>query len=309
MVQVFFAGGDARWAVYEAPLRRALDAVLPEYVLGPDLDPALAEYVIYAPGAGCDDFTQFPRAKAVLGLWAGVEKIAPNPTLTQPLARMVDHGLTQGMVEYCLGHALRHHLGMDRYIHGLKGDWKQAPPPLASSRKVAVLGLGALGHAVAEALVQVGFDVHGWARRPREVAGISAHHGPEGLRAALGGAEIVILLLPQTAGTENTLNAETLALLAPGAAVINPGRGPLIDDEALLAALERGQVGHATLDVFRIEPLPPEHPFWHHPNVTVTPHIAAETRPETSAQVIAENIRRGEASEPLLHLVDRQAGY
>jgi glyoxylate/hydroxypyruvate reductase A len=90
---------------------------------------------------------------------------------------------------------------------------------------------------------------------------------------------------------------------------VNPGRGPLIDDEALLAALDAGHVGHATLDVFRTEPLPPDHPYWAHPRVTVTPHIASETRPASAARVIAENIRRGEAGEPFLHLVDRDAGY
>ena len=91
--------------------------------------------------------------------------------------------------------------------------------------------------------------------------------------------------------------------------IINPGRGALIDDEALLAALDTGQIGHATLDVFRTEPLPPEHPYWGHPKVTVTPHIASETRPETASETIAENIRRGEAGEPFLHLVDRDVGY
>ena len=135
------------------------------------------------------------------------------------------------------------------------------------------------------------------------------HSGDDGLKKALQDAEIVVLLLPDTAATENVLNARTFALLAEGACIINPGRGPLIDDEALLAALDGGQVGHATLDVFRVEPLPPEHPFWHHPNVTVTPHIAAETRPATAAVEIAKNIARHEKGEPLENLVDRSSGY
>jgi len=119
----------------------------------------------------------------------------------------------------------------------------------------------------------------------------------------------VILLLPDTPATNNILNADTLAMLPKGARIINPGRGPLIDDAALLEALDSGQVGHATLDVFRVEPLPADDPYWAHPNVTVTPHIAAETRASTASQVIAENIRRGEAGEPFLHLVDRSLGY
>jgi glyoxylate/hydroxypyruvate reductase A len=134
-------------------------------------------------------------------------------------------------------------------------------------------------------------------------------HGEDGLQEALTAAQIVVLLLPQTAQTQNILNGPRLALLAKGACVINPGRGPLIDDAALLAALDTGQIAHATLDVFRREPLPADHAFWAHPHVTVTPHIAATTRPDTAAKIIAENVRRGEAGLPFLNVVDRQLGY
>jgi glyoxylate/hydroxypyruvate reductase A len=158
-------------------------------------------------------------------------------------------------------------------------------------------------------LAHLGFPVTGWSRSPKQIDGLRCLSGEDGLRAALQEADILVLLLPLTPETENLLNADRLALLPPGAVILNPGRGPLIDDDALLAALDRGHLGHATLDVFRTEPLPPEHPFWAHPRVTVTPHIASETRPETAAEVIAENIRRGEAGQPLLHLVDRDAGY
>jgi glyoxylate/hydroxypyruvate reductase A len=120
---------------------------------------------------------------------------------------------------------------------------------------------------------------------------------------------MVVGLLPDTPATTNILNAETLALLKRGSFVINPGRGPLIDDDALIAALDDGQITHATLDVFRIEPLPVDHPFWAHPNVTVTPHIASTTRPDTASRIIAENIARNEAGHGLANLVDRSAGY
>jgi glyoxylate/hydroxypyruvate reductase A len=153
------------------------------------------------------------------------------------------------------------------------------------------------------------FSVEGWSRNPKSLPGLTTHHGRDGLRAALQGADFVVTLLPRTPETENTLNAETLGWAKPGAVVLNPGRGALIDDDALLAALATGQIGHATLDVFRVEPLPKDHAFWAHPNITVTPHIAADTRPHTSAAVIAENIRRGEAGEPFVNLVDRQRGY
>jgi glyoxylate/hydroxypyruvate reductase len=240
-----------------------------------------------------------------VALWAGVERIVGNATLTQPLCRMVDPALTEGMVEWVVGHVLRHHLGMDRHIVNPGHVWDQTCPPLARERPVVVLGTGALGAACGAALRALNFPVTLWGRTPRE----GAFHAEAGLRQALSGAQIVVILLPKTPETENLLNAERLALLPKGAVIVNPGRGAIIDDDALLAALDAGQVGHATLDVFRVEPLPPDHPFWAHARVTVTPHIAADTRAPSAARVIAENVRRGEAGEPFLHLVDRARGY
>ena len=306
---VLFAARDALWDDYRGPLPRAFAAAGLDVDLARDHPPEAVDYIVYAPHDGLTDFAPFTRCKAVLSLWAGVERIVANPTLTQPLARMVNPDLTQGMVEWVTGHVLRHHLGMDRHILTQDGTWNQTVPPLARDRRVAVLGLGALGTACARMLAEIGFAVTGWSRRQREVPGITCVSGRDGLAAALRGAEIVVLLLPDTAATENTLNAETLALLAPGAVIVNPGRGPLIDDDALLAALDTGQVGHATLDVFRVEPLPADHPFWAHPRVTVTPHIAAETRPDTAAEVVAQAIAAVERGEALPHKVDRAAGY
>ena len=308
-VNILFAARADQWRIYQAPLTKALSEQGIDATLSTDLAPEDVDYIIYAPDSAVQDFTPYTRAKAVLNLWAGVENIVGNPTLRIPLARMVDHGLTQGMVEWVTGHVLRHHLGMDRHILGQDGEWRADAPPLASDRRVTVLGLGALGEACARMLVRLGFPVTGWSRRPKDIPGVSCLSGDAGLQAALKAADILVLLLPLTDETENLLNADTLALLPQGAVIVNPGRGPLIDDDALLAALDRGHVAHATLDVFRVEPLPAEHPFWAHPNVTVTPHIASETRPETAAQVIAENVRRGETGEPFLHLVDRENGY
>ena len=310
MVNVLFQGGNAAWEHYGPDLREALEALPFEAVLSRDHAAGETDYIVMGGGeTPLEDFSPFTRAKAVLRLWAGVEDVVGNPTLTLPLARMVGGGLRQGMVEYVVGHTLRHHLGMDRHITGQDGGWVQDEPPLSHERPVTILGLGALGRACGEALAALGFPVTGWSRTAKEVPGLTCHAGPEGLEAALTDAQIVILLLPKTPETENTLNAETLALLAEGAFIINPGRGALIDDAALLEALDSGQVAHATLDTFREEPLPAEHPYWSDSHVTVTPHIASATRPDRAAAVIAENIRRGEAGEPFLHLVDREAGY
>jgi glyoxylate/hydroxypyruvate reductase A len=267
------------------------------------------DYIVYAPNSDLKDFTPYTRAKAVLNLWAGVEGSVGNKTLTLPLARMVDPGLTQGMIEWVCGHVMRHHLGMDAHIKGVPGVWAPSAPPLSWDRNVVVFGLGELGTACAQALAQFGFQVSGWSRSAKSIKGVNCLHGADGLKDALALAEIAVLLLPDTAATTNTLNAETLALMPKGAVIINPGRGPLIDDNALLAAIDSGHISHATLDTFRVEPLPKDDPYWAHPNVTVTPHVAAETRAKYSALTVAENIRRGEAGEPFLHLVDRSLGY
>ncbi len=306
---ILFSAGAERFEVYAEPLRDALRAagVSPRVVT--EAAPEEVDYIVVAPGSGITDFGPYTRCKAVLSLWAGVERMVGNPTLTQPLCRMVDTALEAGMVEYVTGHVLRHHLGMDRFINRPLTGWEAGVPPLASERPVAMLGLGALGRACARALTELGFPVLGWSRSPRDVAGIACHHGAEGLAEVLGRAQIVVTLLPLTPQTENLIDAAALARVPQGAVLINPGRGALIDDDALLAALERGHIGHATLDVFRTEPLPEDHPYRTHPHVTVTPHIAAATRPETASRVIAENVRRGEAGEPFLHLVDRDRGY
>jgi glyoxylate/hydroxypyruvate reductase A len=304
MPTILFAA-PALWPEYQTALPQALAAAGVEARVVTEAAPDRVDYIVYAPSAPLQDFTPFTRAKAVLNLWAGVERIVGNPTLTQPLARMVDPGLTEGMVEWVLGHTLRHHLGMDRHIVNPDRLWDPTCPPLARDRPVTILGMGALGAAAATALKALNFPVTGWSRTPKP----GCLHGAEGLVQALSTAQVLVLLLPKTAETEGLLNADRLALLPQGAVILNPGRGALIDDDALLAALDQGRIGHATLDVFRIEPLPGDHPFWSHPRVTVTPHIAADTRPASAARVIAENIRRGEAGEPFLHLVDRARGY
>lgn len=306
---IILFSAPALWDDYRTALPAALIAagVAGDVVL--DAPPGMVDYVVYAPSAPLQDFTPYTGTKAVLSLWAGVERIVGNATLTQPLCRMVDPGLTEGMVEWVVGHTLRHHLGMDRHIVNPDHVWDATCPPLARERKVTVLGLGVLGAACAQALAALNFNVTGWSRTPRTVPGVRCLSGEAGLDAALSGAEIVVTLLPRTPQTENLLDATRLSLTAPGAALLNPGRGALIVDTDLIAALDAGQIGHATLDVFRTEPLPPDHAFWAHPRVTVTPHIAADTRAITASGVIAENIRRGEAGLPYLHLVDRAHGY
>jgi glyoxylate/hydroxypyruvate reductase A len=306
---VLFAAGNDSWREYHEPLLAAFEEFELSANLVTEAEPAEVDYIVYSPASSLRDFAPFTGAKAVLSLWAGVERIVANPTLTIPLARMVDPGMTRSMVEWVTGHVLRYHLHMDAHIVNPGHRWAPEAPPLADERRVCILGLGALGSAVADALRALGFDVSGWSRSHKTLDGVRCHHGAEGLHTALSTAEIVVLLLPDTPDTRNTLDADAIAAMPKGARILNPGRGPLIDDAALIAALDAGHVAHATLDVFRTEPLPPEHPFWHHPKVTVTPHVAAATRPRTASREIARNIARGEAGEPFLNLVDRTRGY
>lgn len=311
-INVLFAVPDL-WDDYKellpAALTRAGVADANVVPMGTDIPPDEIDYLVYAPTSPVQDFSPYTRVKLVQNIWAGVERIVINPTLTQPLARMVDPGLTESMVEWVVGNVLRHHLGLDRFTHNPERKWQIGPPPLARQRPVTILGLGELGTACAAALTALNFPVTGWSRSPKTIAGITCLSGDDGLEKALSNAQILILLLPKTPQTENILNAERIARLPKGAMILNPGRGPLIDDEALIAALDSGHVASATLDVFRIEPLPTDHPYWDRPNVTVTPHIAADTREATAVDVVAENIRRGEAGEPYLFQVDLARGY
>jgi glyoxylate/hydroxypyruvate reductase A len=311
MIRILFTSSPEDWPVYQPELTRALAARGIAADLTTDAsDPAGIDFIVLSPASPITDFGPFTRARALLNLWAGVERIVGNPTITMPLCRMVDPAMTQGMIEYVTAHVLRFHTGMDAHLRGQDGIWRaEIYPPLASQRPVTVLGLGELGLACAQALSGLGFPVTGWSRSRKDVPGIATHHGEDGLRQALSAAAVVVLILPLTPETRDLMDATRIGWLPQGACIINPGRGHLIDDAALLAALDSVQVAQATLDVFRTEPLPPAHHYWSHPNVIVTPHIATATRPPSASDVVAQNIRRALDGLPLLHQVDLRRGY
>jgi len=174
---------------------------------------------------------------------------------------------------------------------------------------VAVLGLGALGSTCAARLAAHGFRVIGWSRSTKNLPGVECRAGTPALDQTIAEAEILVLLLPLTDETHRLLDARRIALMPPGACLINAARGPLIDHRALLAALNAGKLRHATMDVCDVEPLPPDDPYWSHPRVTITPHIASVTRPETASQAIIGQIARHLRGEAFLHVVDRARGY
>lgn len=310
-LKVLFWAKPDQWPLYEPALREEFNRRgIPVDLVNKTDDPASIEYIIYAPTGENDDLSPYINVRLIQSLWAGPDKLIANPTLTQPLARMVDRGMAEGMVDYVVGNVLRHHLHTDRFAQAKPGEWlQQHTPPLARNRVVGVLGVGALGMACARAVYRHGFKVMGWSRSPKADADIMCFDGDIGLNTVLRSSDILVLLVPHTPDTENLINAKTLSIMQPGTSIINPGRGPLIDDDALLEALNSGHISQATLDVFRTEPLPANHPYWAHPNVLVTPHIASETRVDSAVEVAVENIRRAEADETPRFLVDRKRSY
>lgn len=315
MTIVAFCGRPGQreaWGVALSKWSAVLDVPITLHLDPATIDPELVDVVIVNPRAEVKDFSVFTNARLFQNMWVGVEEVLANGTVPEaaPLCRMVEDGITEGMTDYICGHVLRHHLDIDKSIHDTAaGSWDPAVPPLSRDRRVGVLGLGTLGADAARMLATLRFDVAGWSRTPKTIPGVACHSGADGLRTVIARSEILVTILPLTADTTHVLNAETLAIAPRGAVIINPGRGPLIDDDALLAALGTGQIGHATLDVFAVEPLPAAHPYWAHPAVTVTPHIAAETRTDGAARTTIEQIGRLMRGESLSCIVHRERGY
>lgn len=253
-----------------------------------------------------------PNLRFIFSLGAGVDHVLLDPNLPQgvPICRVVDPYLTQRMSEYVALHALRYHRRQPEFdAQQALGQWKELYFPTAPERKVGVMGLGELGAAAALKLKALGFDVAGWTRGPKSVPGIENFHGPEGLKPFLARSEILVCLLPLTAETKGILNQDLFQHLPKGAALINAARGGHLVQEDLIPALDAGQLSYAALDVFTPEPLPGDHPFWRHPRITLSPHVASITDPRTVVQLIAENVRRWRAGEELLHRVDPKRGY
>lgn len=293
---------------------RELKARLPRLKMrvGPDV-PDRGEIdvaLVWAPPAG--ELRRYPNLKAILSLGAGVDHIFKDADLPRgvPLARLVDPMLTRLMSEYVLLSVLRHHREFDVFErHQRRRRWEYRFPPDASKRRVGVMGLGVLGADAAAGLVANGFAVQGWSRRPKRIKGVKGFHGQSQLARFLNETDILVCLLPLTGETRGLLDRRLFRALPKGAVLVNPSRGALLVEQDMIDALDRGHLAGATLDVFPREPLPKSHPFWRHPKIFVTPHVAAAGYPRTAAPGVAENIRRARAGRPLLNPVDAKAGY
>jgi glyoxylate/hydroxypyruvate reductase len=252
-----------------------------------------------------------PNLQWVQSLWAGVERIlneVRNPNLG--IVRLEDPQLAITMAEAVLAWTLYLHRDMPAYAAQQRARvWKQLPFRLPSERRVVLLGLGHLGERAAQGLVAAGFDVIGWARSPKSIKGINTYSGDNELNGVLAQADIVICLLPLTAQTRSLISANRIAKMKPGAALINFGRGAIINTADLLSALDSNALSHVVLDVFDVEPLPVDSPLWAHEKITVLPHISAPTHQGSASQVVAENIARFRATGAVPHTVDRGVGY
>jgi glyoxylate/hydroxypyruvate reductase A len=290
--------------------RRALAAALPgvEFRVSPDLGAVadIAVALVWTPPAGF--FAGMSGLRLVVNLGAGVDSLVGRADLPPvPIARLNDPGMVQLMTSYVVFAVTRHARDIPQFERAQRrGAWHYVHPRPLGEIAVGVLGLGELGGPAAAALAGLGYRVTGWSRTPKAIPGVRWEGS---LEAVLRGSEILVVLLPLTPATRGLLGAAALALLPPGAKLINACRGAVVPEASLLAALRSGALAEATLDVFETEPLPPGHPFWAMETVLVTPHLASITVPEAAAGDVAESIRLVLAGGAPLHPVDAARGY
>lgn len=274
-------------------------------------DKAGIEVVLaWKPPAGL--IASFPNLKLIVSLGMGVDHLLADDRLPEgvPIVRIMDDGLVGQMSEYALYWALRHHRDIDKYAASQRArQWKVEDFVDTLHRRIGILGLGTIGQDTARKFAALGFPTAGWSRTQKSLPGIETFHGPDGLARVLAQSDILVNVLPLTRDTKGLLDAKLFAMLPRGAYLINMARGGHVVDEALLAALDSGHLSGAALDVFNQEPLPPEHRYWTHPKVQVTPHIAGATNPRTASPGVIENIKNIRAGKPLINTVDPKSGY
>jgi glyoxylate/hydroxypyruvate reductase A len=260
------------------------------------------------PDEGLERFTNL---RAILSLGAGINQLDIDRLPKHvPVARLVDATLTRTMVDYAKTAVYRYHRKFHIYErHSRDCKWTFIPPTVTSDTSVGILGLGQLGREIALALQREGFDVSGWSRTPKQLENVKTYTGNDGLSTLVGSADILLNVLPLTDETRYILSRELFTQFRDGTCLINMGRGMHLVEADLLHAIDSGKVEAATLDVASVEPLPPTHPFWNHPDILITPHVAGISVPMSAVEQVAGNIRRAMSGERLSQQVDIGRGY
>ncbi|MCX5520750.1 glyoxylate/hydroxypyruvate reductase A [Kaistia defluvii] len=282
----------------------------------PDVPDREAIHYVLAWRPPAEAFANLPNLRAVFSLGAGVDHVVGNAALPDvPIVRVVDPDLTTRMTEWVTLQVLLHHRQHLAYARQQAAhQWRELRQPVANDVRIGIMGLGELGRDAAEVLARLGFQVAGWSRSAKDIPGIETFHGADGLTAFLGRTDILVVLVPLTPDTRGILDASVFDRLARngalgGAVLINGGRGGLQVEADILAALDDGRLVGASLDVFEPEPLGPDSPFWSHPRVVLTPHVAASSEASVLADGIHRQILDFEAGKPLANLVDVSRGY
>lgn len=255
---------------------------------------------------------QLPKLKLIASLAAGVDHVMTDPDLPIGISivRLTDPYMANDIVQYVLAYLLNHIKRIDHWAsYQQEKLWSRKPPFNYSDKTIGIMGLGFLGAKAAHALANIGLNVTGWSYSPKILAHIKTYAGKSEFSEFLNQTDILICMLPLTNETQDILNKTTFEQLPQGAYIMNIGRGEHLVEPDLLQALASGQLSGACLDVFRQEPLPADHPFWSHPNIRVTPHIASVTNPKTAAPQVLDNYERMQKGQPLINEIDSVKGY
>ncbi|MDR6819853.1 glyoxylate/hydroxypyruvate reductase A [Neorhizobium sp. 2083] len=303
-----FNSDTARGQVFRDVFARELPD-LPFSMDAASVDPDAVRYII--TWTVPSDLARYRNLEVIFSIGAGVDQFqaAKIPDHIR-IVRMIEDGIIRMMQEYVTLGVLALHRNLPVYIQQKKTElWQSLPPVQTSDRRVGILGLGSLAQASFDRLKPFGFSVAGWSRSAREIEGVRCFSGPAGLTAMLAETDILICLLPLTDETRGFLNADLFRQLPKGAGLVQVGRGPQLDDRALLDALDSGHLSGAVIDVTDPQPLPPGHPLWRHERIIITPYTASVTQPQTAALAVADNIKRLRAGLDPVGLVDRRRGY